>query len=303
MKKIKEVRSRAPVKVEGSTLIIPWSRNPDGTGVKRFSTPNARFVMSWLSENPERQLRWDATNDSPSVWDEAGKHTTIESVLARPSNPLANRKWTGSSSTGMTKATDRAAIEEAATGTLQDQMEIFLDELSADQSYLDASEPEDVAYKIDSMKQALVDSFGIEPYEATDVLDDWLSMKNPANEEATSGDIEAEYENMSAEGFPDNEIVDHLSKKYGLTISEIKNILMDQLTPKNTNGPAAGSIEARHWNESLRESVEAPIFRLDEDLTKIIGFNRPKTKNDSLRMLESFTNETIREVVSREKNR
>jgi hypothetical protein len=57
---------------------------------------------------------------------------------------------------------------------------------------------------------------------ASDILEDYYEMNDPANEEATEGDMEQEYEDMAAEGFPDAEIIQKLSKKYGLTRHEIE---------------------------------------------------------------------------------
>jgi len=65
---------------------------------------------------------------------------------------------------------------------------------------------------------------------ASDILEDYYEMNDPANEEATEGDMEQEYEDMVAEGYPDADIIQKLTKKYGLTRHEIEMSLGGAMT-------------------------------------------------------------------------
>lgn len=57
---------------------------------------------------------------------------------------------------------------------------------------------------------------------ASDMLEDYYEMNDPANENATEGDMEQEYEDMAMDGWSDDEIIQKLIKKYGLTRHEIE---------------------------------------------------------------------------------
>jgi len=65
---------------------------------------------------------------------------------------------------------------------------------------------------------------------ASDILESYYEMNDPANEEATEGDMEQEYEDMVAEGYPDADIIQKLTKKYGLTRHEIEMSLGGAMT-------------------------------------------------------------------------
>jgi hypothetical protein len=73
---------------------------------------------------------------------------------------------------------------------------------------------------------------------ASDILEDYYEMNDPANEDATEGDMEQEYEDMVMDGWSDDEIIQKLSKKYGLTRHEIEMSIGDELTRNRMLEPA-----------------------------------------------------------------
>jgi len=57
---------------------------------------------------------------------------------------------------------------------------------------------------------------------ASDILENYYEMNDPANEDVTEGDLEQEYDDMLMDGWSSSEILQKLSKKYGLTRHEIE---------------------------------------------------------------------------------
>ena len=80
--------------------------------------------------------------------------------------------------------------------------------------------------------EAIVEEFSPrgEPMEhgmASDILEEYYTDTDPTNEEATEGDIEDAAENLIAEGFSIDDVLDKLSRRFGLSRHEVEMIVGD----------------------------------------------------------------------------
>jgi len=136
-----------------------------------------------------------------------------------------------------------------AGGSLNDEAFDFIEDLKSVDPEISDDE------LIDSIiKEFSGPGYPMEREMAVDILDEYKSQKDPANEEATEGDIETEYEDLLAEGYPDSEALDRLVRKYMLTRHEIEMIL---------SGARGGS--KSHENEGPEEVDEYPTIGEDEE--------------------------------------
>jgi len=97
--------------------------------------------------------------------------------------------------------------------SLQDDMNVLLDDLKA------------ADYDKEQMLEEIQAVCQCEESEALDIYDEWLTSDDVDVENATIGDIEDAYEELSEEGFSDIDILNKLSKKFGLTKGELKSTL------------------------------------------------------------------------------
>lgn len=93
--------------------------------------------------------------------------------------------------------------------SLQDEAEELI-------SYL-----KDEGYSQSEILKELQDTFNVSSGMASDIIEDYETMNDPKNNEATSGDIERAYLQYEAEGFPEDEIYDFLVKRFKLNRREI----------------------------------------------------------------------------------
>ncbi len=100
--------------------------------------------------------------------------------------------------------------------TLQDELEELLDDMERGGS------------NKEEMLTALEDIIGDHAI-AFEAYDDWLSNKNPKNEEASIGEIESEFIDLWLEAVPFEDAFERLEKKYGFTQTELKRILKDAI--------------------------------------------------------------------------
>lgn len=81
-------------------------------------------------------------------------------------------------------------------------------------------------YTSDEIIQLIPETFeGFDIGLASDAYADYERDNDPANEEATIGDIEQFIDDLEVEGFPTDEALAMASKRYGLSTREILNML------------------------------------------------------------------------------
>lgn len=103
--------------------------------------------------------------------------------------------------------------------SLTDAVMAFID----DQIVAGVDDDEDLIDKI--IEEFSDPESSMERHIASEILEEYYEMNDSANEEATEGDIEREYEDLYSEGFPDSEILEKLTTKYGLSKHEVEMIV------------------------------------------------------------------------------
>jgi len=115
------------------------------------------------------------------------------------------------SSTWNSSLKENSKLEESMT--YQDELNEILDDMKRG------------GYDREDMLIALQDLMGSEMSSAMEAYNDWLNDRDPKNKEITNGQIEDEFEGLIDEGFPREDILDRLEKKYKFSRSELKKIL------------------------------------------------------------------------------
>lgn len=157
------------------------------------------------------------------------------------------------------------------SGSLNDEVFDFIEDMKAvDPEITD----EDL---VDSIVEEFSDEdFPMERGMASDILEEYNAEKNPKNAEATSGDIEDVAENMLAEGFPKEEVLNALTRRFKLTQHEIEMILGSHFFDSfGSSDELDHDVDEYPLDEAAEGENRRPFFEAEDDVGDVSNFKSP----------------------------
>ena len=137
-----------------------------------------------------------------------------------------------------------------------------------------------------------------------EILDEYEDYNDPANEEATSGEIQTHYEDLIIDGVPDSIALERLSRKYKLSVHELQMMLgenrISQYEPESNLISDADEYPADDTEEEgeegdddfpLDEGVEHHrpfVETLDDELGDVGDFEEPQNQDIVFDSTEDF---------------
>lgn len=174
------------------------------------------------------------------------------------------------------------AVRRVQESTIQDEVEDFIVSM-LDQGFTKS----EIIEKIPEVFE------GFDIGLASDAYEDYERDNDPANEEATVGDIESFLDELESEGFPRDEAIERAMKRYKLTAQEIRSMTEG----KARTAEQAVALEYLDKLESVVGKIAEAYPRMgalnDEDPNAEIGIDLPPPEAED----ETLTSKQIAEMM------